>query len=138
MGVSDDALLRRIEGPLPPPFLARVSGVFEPTAATDPYWWGDLRLHRPIVNDTNAGAEYVAYGMFGEEQLATAPFVVDGTTRMRVQQRRDLDPGLVTVDNSDEVVQTLRDHRDHCGRRRPARRRHRARRRCWSTPASGG
>ncbi len=108
MGVSDDALLRRIEGPLPPIYVARVSGVFEPTAATDPYWWGDLRLHRPIVNDTNAGAEYVAFGMFGEEQLATAPFVVDGTTRMRVEQRRDLEPGSVTVENSDEVVQTLR------------------------------
>ena len=108
MGVSDDALLRRIEGPLPPPFLARVSGVFEPTPATDPYWWGDLRLHRPIVNDTNAGAEYIAYGMFQPEQLATAPFVVDGTTRLQVQQRRELVPGAVDIDNSDDILQALR------------------------------
>jgi putative ABC transport system permease protein len=108
MGVSDDALLRRIEGPLPPPFLARVSGVFEPTAATDPYWWGDLRLHRPIVNDTNAGAEYIAYGLFGAEQLATAPFVVDQTTRLQVHQRRELLPGAVGIDNSEGIVQTLR------------------------------
>lgn len=108
LGVSDDSLLRRVPGPLPAPFVARITGLVELTPPADPYWFGDARLHRPVVNDTNAGAEVFAYATYQPDQLSAAPFVVDGTVRLRAEQRRQLLAEMVDLDTADATLLALR------------------------------
>lgn len=93
-----DVVTRSFSGGLPEDFLAELVGLRELTDATDRYWFGDRRLHRPTVADTGLGANVYAYGTIHPEQLPSRPFLVDGWSSFALEQRRDLDDDAVTVD----------------------------------------
>ncbi len=104
---TTDVLTRRYVGGLPEPFTARVVGLRELTEPSDPYWFGDARLHRPLVSDTGLGANFAFHAAIDSGALPDRPFVVDGRGPLLVEQRRDLLPAAVTVDNADDLLAGL-------------------------------
>jgi hypothetical protein len=103
---TEDVVTRRFDGGLPEPIGARLVGIRALDDADDPYWSGDRRLHRPVVNDTNAGAIYFAFGSVPADLLPVRPFVNDvfgpdgaseGIGPLFVEQRRTLLDGGMSV-----------------------------------------
>jgi hypothetical protein len=99
-----DLVTRSFNRGLPADFVAELVGLRELDRATDRYWFGDPRLHRPTVADTSAGANVFAYAILEAAQLPTAPFFVDGRSPFALEQRRDLDPGAITLESVDELL----------------------------------
>lgn len=104
---TSDSITRRYVGGLPDPFLGRVVGIRELTAPDDPYWFGDARLHRPLVADTGLGANFSLYGSIPESVLPVRPFLVDANSPFAVEQRRDLRPDQVTVETLPDLLDGL-------------------------------
>lgn len=109
---TEDAVTRRFDGGLPEPIGGRLVGIRELDDADDPYWSGDRRLHRPVVNDTNAGAEYFAFASIPVEALPVRPFVNDvfgpdellvGVGPLLVEQRRTLLDGGMSVRAAEQM-----------------------------------
>jgi hypothetical protein len=104
---TSDSTTRRYVGGLPDPFLGRVVGLRELTAPDDPYWFGDARLHRPLVADTGIGANFSMYGSIPKNLLPVRPFLVDGNSPFTVEQRRDLLADEVTVEQLPDLLDGL-------------------------------
>ncbi len=94
---TTDATTRRYEGGLPDPFVGRIAGIRELSDASEPYWFGDARLHRPLVADTGLGASLTMYGSIPASLLPVRPFLVEQRSPFTIEQRRDLDPDAVDV-----------------------------------------
>ena len=99
-----DLVTRSFNRGLPDDFAAELVGLRELDDADDRYWFGDLRLHRPTVADTPAGANVFAYAIVHPEQVPTRPFLVDGRSPFALEQRRDLDTDAITLASVDQVL----------------------------------
>lgn len=102
-----DLVTRQFNGGLPDPFVAELVGLRELTSPDDRYWYGDARLHRPIVNDTGLGANMFAFAMISPDQLPSRPFMIGQRSPYFLEQRRDLIDGAVTLQNADETLAGL-------------------------------
>ena len=102
-----DLVTRQFNGGLPAPFVARLVGLRELADEDDPYWSGDVRLHRPTVADTNLGANVFAFAMVTPAQMPTRPGRVGGVGPFALEQRRDLIPGSVELGTVDETLDGL-------------------------------
>lgn len=100
-----DPVTRSFNQGLPGDFVAELVGLRELDPADDRYWFGDPRLHRPTVADTGIAATVFVFGIVHPDQLPTRPFLLDSTGRspFALEQRRDLDPGAVTLDSVGEL-----------------------------------
>ncbi len=103
----DDPLYRAYGDEAAPAWL-RVVGLIELDDPQDPYFAGDERLHRPIVNDTPAGAERRVYAALTPEQLPSATAAFAPSLGLRVEQRRQLDPSTISLDTIDDVRAGIR------------------------------
>lgn len=104
---TSDSTSRRYVGGLPDPFVGRVVGLRELTSRDHPYWFGDARLHRPLVADTGLGANFSMYGSIPESLLPVRPFLVDGNSPFTVEQRRDLLADEVMVEQLPDLLDGL-------------------------------
>lgn len=104
---TTDPVMQRFDGGLPEPFGARLVGLRELDPADDPYWFGDVRLHRPVVSDTNTGANYTVFGSIPAAALPERPLGRDGRGPLVVEQRRDLVPETVSIGDADELLAGL-------------------------------
>ena len=100
---ADDLLLRRT-GEFPPPVVLRVAEIVELTDPSGPEWFGDERLHRPVIDDTATGADVFAFAfvrpdVLPQTRLSQAPFA---GTRLT-----DLVPGAVTLETTDRLERAL-------------------------------
>ena len=104
---TSDAVTRQYDGGLPDAAAARIVGILRLDDRSDPYWFGDNRLHRPIVVDTGVGATFRFTAAVPAGVLPVRPFLVDGRSPFTVEQRRDLLDGAITVDSLDAVLDGL-------------------------------
>lgn len=104
---TNDAVTRRYAGGFPPSFVGRLVGLRDLDEASDPFWFGDSRLHRPTVADTGVGANFFVHASIPADALPTRPFMVDGRSPFFVEQRRDLIPSSIDLANADEVLDGL-------------------------------
>lgn len=95
---TDDPLFRGFDT-LPDPFVIRVAGLLELDDPTEPFWFGDDRLHRVIVDDTGLGADLTVHASIPEAQLPVVLATLGGQAALRVEERRDLDPTRVDMSN---------------------------------------
>ena len=102
-----DLVTRQFTGGLPDDFVGEFVGVRELAPPDDPYWFGDVRLHRPTVADTGIGANVFAFAMIAPDQLPTRPFRVDQRSPFSLEQRRDLIDGAITLDTADAALAGL-------------------------------
>ena len=103
----DDPLFRGFDN-LPDEFLVNVAGVAELDDVGDAYWSGDPRLHRPIVDDTGVGANFTVFTTIDEAQLPMLLSMLGGQSALRVEQRWDLDPSRIDMNNVDDVSTAVR------------------------------
>ena len=103
----DDPLFRGFET-LPDPFLIRIAALLELDDPTDPFWFGDDRLHRVTVDDTGLGADLTVHAAVPEAQLPVVLATLGGQAALRVEERRDLDPGRVDMTNVAALERAVR------------------------------
>lgn len=102
----DDSLFLGFDR-LPAPLTLRVDAVAELDPVTDDFWANDPRLHRPIVNDTNFGAEYTVYVAIAEDQLPLVLDALGGHSPLRVEQRSNLDDDRIDMANVDDIARAV-------------------------------
>lgn len=89
---------------LPEPITLQVGAIAELDPPDDDFWANDPRLHRPIVDDTNVGAEFTVYVAIDEDQLPLVLNGLGGHSPLRVEQRLDLDDDGIDMSNVDDVA----------------------------------
>ncbi len=104
---TDDPLFRGFDS-LPDPFVIRVASLLELDDPTEPFWFGDDRLHRVIVDDTGLGADLTVHATVPEAQLPVVLATLGGQAALRVEERRDLDPARIDMSNVDAVERAVR------------------------------
>ncbi len=104
---TDDPLFRGFDT-LPDPFVIRVAGLLELDDPTEPFWFGDDRLHRVIVDDTGLGADLTVHAAIPEAQLPVVLATFGGQAALRVEERRDLDPARVDMSNVAALERAVR------------------------------
>ncbi len=104
---TDDPLFRGFET-LPDPFVIRVAGLLELDDPAEPFWFGDDRLHRVIVEDTGLGADLTVHAVIPEAQLPIVLATLGGQAALRVEERRDLDPARIEMSNVAAVERAVR------------------------------
>ncbi len=104
---TDDPLFRGFDS-LPDPFVIRVASLLELSDPAEPFWFGDDRLHRAIVDDTGVGADFTVHAAVPEAQLPVVLATLGGQAALRVEERRDLDPARVDMSNVAAVERAVR------------------------------
>ena len=104
---TDDPLFRGFDS-LPDPLVIRVASLLELDDPTDPFWFGDDRLHRVIVDDTGVGADLTVHAAVPEAQLSTVLAALGGQAALRVEERRDLEPARIDMSNVEAVERAVR------------------------------
>ncbi|MEO1062379.1 MAG: hypothetical protein AAFZ07_13265 [Actinomycetota bacterium] len=99
----DDLLLRRT-GTFPTDVALRVAEIVELTDPAGPEWFGDERLHRPIIDDTGTGADVFAFGFIRPDVLPLTPLRRAPYSGTRLA---DLRPETVTLATSDDIQRGL-------------------------------
>ena len=95
---TDDPLFRGFET-LPDPFVIRIAALLDLDDPAEPFWFGDDRLHRVIVDDTGLGADLTVHAAIPEAQLPVVLATLGGQAALRVEERRDLDPARIDMSN---------------------------------------
>jgi hypothetical protein len=104
---TDDPLFRGFDS-LPDPFVIRVASLLELDDPAEPFWFGDDRLHRVIVDDTGLGADLTVHAEVPEAQLPVVLATLGGQAALRVEERRDLDPARIDMSNVEAVERAVR------------------------------
>ncbi len=104
---TDDPLFRGFDS-LPDPFVIRVASLIDLDDPADPFWFGDDRLHRVIVDDTGLGADLTVHAAVPEAQLPVVLATLGGQAALRVEERRDLDPTRIDMSNVEAVERAVR------------------------------
>lgn len=104
---TDDPLFRGFDS-LPDPFVIRVASLLELDDPAEPFWFGDDRLHRVIVDDTGLGADLTVHAAVPEAQLPVVLATLGGQAALRVEERRDLDPARIDMSNVEAVERAVR------------------------------
>ncbi|MEY2959312.1 MAG: hypothetical protein RLZZ01_1880 [Actinomycetota bacterium] len=104
---TTDPVTRAMSRSIPDDFVAELVGLRELDPESDPYWFGDPRMHRPTVVDTSLGADLYGMAIVHPEQLPSRPFLVDQRGTFVIEYRADLEPSSITVDDSAAVAAGL-------------------------------
>jgi hypothetical protein len=104
---TDDPLFRGFDS-LPDPFVIRVASLLDLDDPAEPFWFGDDRLHRVIVDDTGVGADLTVHAAVPEAQLPVVLATLGGRAALRVEERRDLDAARVDMSNVEALERAVR------------------------------
>ena len=88
------------------PVVVEVVGRIELSAAEDPVWWGDPRLHRPAQIDTGTTTTYFAFGWVPPDVDGVLPG--DGNLPGQVDWRFPVDAEDVAAEDPDAVLAAAR------------------------------
>lgn len=103
----EDRLVRAYES-AGPQVVLRIAEIVELSDPSASFWWGDERLHRPVIDDTIDGAEISATFLLRSPNLFTSPWARRGGVVGTVIERQPL--GFTTA-NVAQSMQWLNDVR---------------------------